>query len=340
MSRLAFACLCLRAWLWTAPLALLVLTSQYGCGRSNSDSANRTFEQYFGNRRQEETTEKSESPGRLKLKLRLTYVEDDHLPKLDRQGRELFQKTLADWIARGSHRPVEFEPSSIQGVETFFSKHKSAVQVARTDEKHNLRFDPEGKDGLEVVKEILRSSSLSDMRELYPDAPAALVDLDSWARYVQADLSAKYAAIIKSYPPHPALKNEKLTEFNRPDVWRALAQAEKSDVIVTNVFIAGPERGMDVDRLRRGSLIVGLWAPTPKETELGATLVFSVQPMLCEVPFTLDLPAMQRPVVAGACAWLFFQSRWEGASAVVNPLGKAVSMLQQSWLYGQSREKE
>lgn len=332
------------ARLWAAPVVLLVLASQCGCGRDSHDSANQAFEDYFGKRKPAEEQKKAnndEKNGKKDaepLKLRLVYVVDERLPRMDREAYALFQRTLSSWLERGSKRAVEFEPGAVQNIRSFFSKHEETAKKALENEEDANRFDPDSEEGLAAVKAILAEAHEDDIRAVYAGAPEGLRGLDHWAKYVRDDLSAKYKAFAKAFPPHPALQDTSHPEYSRPDVWRALAQAEKADVIVTNALVAGPERGMDIDRTNRGSLLVGLWSPAKKDTDLGATLVFSVQPMLCQAPFTLDLPAMERPVLAGVCTWLFFQSRWEGAPAVVNPLGKAVNLLRKTG--GQERAPE
>lgn len=336
-----------HARFWAAPVVLFALASQWGCGRDSHDSANQAFEDYFGKRKpnvEERKHDKSDGSGKaanqepVRLKLRMVYVVDERLPRLDREGYALFQRTLSNWLERGSKRTVEFEPGAVQNIRSFFSKHEETAKKAQENEEEASLFDPGSVEGLAAVRAILAEAHNDDIRALYASAPENLQGLDNWAKYVQDDLSAKYKAFAKEFPPHPALQDPEHPEYGRPDVWRALAQAEKADVIVTNALVAGPERGMDIDRTNRGSLLVGLWSPEKKDTDLGATLVFSVQPMLCQAPFTLDLPAMERPVLAGVCAWLFFQSRWEGAPAVVNPLGKAVNLLRKTG--GQERAPE
>ncbi|MCZ7646670.1 MAG: hypothetical protein M5U26_15515 [Planctomycetota bacterium] len=306
-------------------LPLAALAGLSGCGRERAST--QAFNRYFPAHRDAGEGKRPEASGAPRLKLRLIRVVDERLPNLDREGFAVFQKTLGDWVEKGSRRPVELDLGEIRSIESFFSLHKPVVQHARATTRIAEYFDPSGPEGLNVVRQIVRTTTPKNMRELYPDAPASLEDLDGWARYACVDLAAKLRAFAQPHPPHPALRDPNHPEYNLPGVWRALAQAEKADVIVTNAFIAGPERSMDVDRLRRGGLLVGLWSAQPKPTDLGATVVFSIQPMLCRAPFTLDFPDPQRPVLAGVCAWLFFQSRWEGAAAVVDPLGKAASLM-------------
>jgi hypothetical protein len=320
-----------RNLLALALLPAFLLGFAAGCGRQvQTDPLAKAIEQTGGSKQPKPAqTDDQQGKPLPRSQLAVLRVTDARLPDLDEQQFQVFLQTLADWAKKVSQRQLEYDVRPAIGVEKYFSDHAGALKESLAGKgPAAFSFDPNGPDATGALQECLMVVNQADVRTYFSDAPPELDTIPKWSEYLTGDLQKKWAAFNRPHPPHPALISDAHPEFSRPGLWRALAENERVDVVVTNVFIAGAERRMDLDRIHRGGLLAGFWSVgKQKKNALGATLVVSVQPVLCRSPFVIDVPDQARPAVAAVYTWRYLQALWQKEPQVLDPLGTAVHLI-------------
>lgn len=273
----------------------------------------------------------ADAPAKLEsLKLSVLRVTDPRLPDFDDEAFAFFLKTLKVWAERASQRELVFDCRETVSAQRYFLEHKEVVQVPMDGKGPAiLRFDIMGAEAVDCMRGCLAQCNVADLRKYFSDAPAELNSAEAWAAYLVADFRKKWASFRQPHPPHPALMVPDQDEFSRPEIWRALADHpdEQVDLIVTNAFIAGAERRMDLDRIQRGGMLTGLWSVNRKKNTLGLTMVISIQPVLVRSPFVIDVPDRARPAVAAIYTWRYLHALWMREPELVDPLSTAVGLV-------------
>lgn len=320
-----------------AMLVAFLLVLSIGCGRqSQVDPLTQAMSQASGptktkgEKAQEPPApvERNSAKPAAQVKLAVLRVTDDRLPDLDEEQFLQFLQTLGAWAEKISRSELEYDVRPAVAVETYFKNNAGVLKEPLAGRGPAASsFDPFDPKAELALQECLAQVDQLAIRTYFSDAPAELDTIEKWSEYLAKDLRTKWAAFHKSRPPHPALISEDHPEFSNPGLWRALAENERVDVVVTNALIAGAERGMDLDRINRGGLLVGLWSAGKKKNALGATLVVSVQPILCRSPFVIDVPDRARPAVAAIYTWSYLHAFWKKGPPVVDPLGTAVRLI-------------
>jgi hypothetical protein len=296
-----------------------------GCG---SSSAKRPMDPLLGGGERK----KGPRAGGEPLELKVAQVLDPRLPRLD---PEQLQSALADaedlFQQTPGERKVKFRLGETFHVEVFFERYREVLaqpDLARARESGRLT----GSDAdLTVMEEDVKRNAeaieAKEWRAAFPEAPADVKSAPEWAAHAFSAFKKRYQALSKAHGEHPAPVDAEHPEASSPWYWRALAARGEYDLIVTNCLIAEPERNMEPYRLARGGILPTLTVGTPNRPRWGKAAVVSVQPALCQAPFSLDLPADAVAHYVGAYLFHACHKEPDRLSEPTDPLALAARMI-------------